>query len=89
MLERLRKQLLKLDCIKKAVTDYKRRRAEELYHQRWANRMSTGYTIRNIKPVKLEPYDTFGVVTLEEYHGGQVVSRDSMILDSTNWGGRN
>lgn len=78
---------MRLPSIKKAVSDCNRKKEEAQYHERWANRLSTGYTIRNVKPVKLEPFDTFGVVTLEEYHGGKVVARESMILNSTNWGG--
>ena len=86
MLAQIRKQLLKLDSIRGVVEDYRQRQKEERYRKRWANLMSSSYAIRNIKPVKLEPFDTLGVVTLEEYHSGKVVDRDSMILNSTNWG---
>jgi len=88
----VRRQLLKVEWIKRAVENWKARRAAERYHQRWANRMSTGYTIRNLKPGKLRPFETHAVVTDEglsvEYINGRIVGQDysPVLINSVNWG---
>ena len=87
MLEHLRKQLLKVPSIKRAVEDYKARKKEAQRKEHWAKLMSSNYTYRKAKESNLEKHDTLGVVTLEEYRGGKVVDRETMILESTNWGG--
>ena len=87
MLALLRRQLLKVPSIKRAVEDYKARKKEIQRKERWARLMSSNYTYRKAKESNLEKHDTLGVVTLEEFQGGKVVARESMILDSTQWGG--
>ena len=84
MLERLRKHLLRLPVIKKSVEDYKARQQRQRDNQLFARLMNANYEYRH---VDLGRGDALGVVTLEEYRGGEVVGRESMILDSTNWGG--
>lgn len=87
LMKSIRRQLLKIDWISREVEAYRFEQKKRRHHERWANRMSTGYAIRNLKPLKVEPFDTLGIVTLEEYHSGRVVDRETMILESTNWGG--
>ena len=84
MLGHLRKQLLRLPVIKKSVEDYKTRQQKQRDDQLFARLMSANYEYRR---VDLGCSDALGVVTLEEFRGGKVVARESMILDSTNWGG--
>ena len=87
MLGLARKLLLKLPVIKRAVEDYKARKKETRRNERWARLMSSNYEFRKAKASNLEKDDTLGVVNLEEYQGGKVVARETMILNSTNWGG--
>ena len=87
MLKLIRKLLMKLPSINALVLDYNQRRKKAQHRERWTALMSSGYTVRNAKPEKLGPRDTFGIVTLEEWRGGRVVDRETMILNSTNWGG--
>jgi hypothetical protein len=88
MLERIRKALLKLPSIKKAVSDYNRRKKEARRRERWARLMSANYTVRNLRSVKLEPFDTLPVVgeggMYEERLNGKVVGNG--YIDSENWG---
>ena len=79
--------LLKLPSIKKYVEDYRLRQEEIQRKERWARLMSSNCTYRKAKTSNLEKGDTLGVVTLEEFQGGKVVARETMILNSTNWGG--
>ena len=87
MLGLARKLLLKLPSIKKYVEDYRLRQEEIQRKERWARLMSSNYTYRKTKTSNLEKGDTLGVVTLEEFQGGKVVARGTMILESTQWGG--
>ena len=84
MLGHLRKQLLRLPVIKKSVEDYKTRQQRQRDDQLFARLMSANYEYRH---VDIGRGDALGVVTLEEYRGGKVVCRESMILESRNWGG--
>ena len=77
-------QLLKVSLVKKAVEDYKARRQKQRDDRLFARLMSANYEYRH---VDIGRGDALGVVTLEEFRGGKVVGRESMILDSTNWGG--
>ena len=86
MLKRIRKLLMKLPSINALVSDYNQRRKKAQYRERWSTLMRSGYTIRNTKPEKLGPRDTLRIVTLEEWRGGRVVDRETMILNSKNWG---
>ena len=83
MLGHLRKQLLKVPSIKRAVEDYKDKQQGQRDDQLFARLMSANYEYRHID---IGRGDALGVVTLEEYRGGKVVDRESMILNSTNWG---
>ena len=78
---------MKVPSINALVSDYNQRRKKAQYRERWATLMRSGYTVRNAKPEKLGPRDTFGIVALEEWRGGRVVDRETMILNSENWGG--
>lgn len=102
MLERILKQLLKLQCIRKAVSDFNRRmkhqeceRQKQEYHESWSRNMSklgsellfSGYTIRNLIPEKLDPSDTLTILTDD---GILTEYRKGKVIDryidSTNWG---
>ena len=84
MLGHLRKQLLRLPVIKKSVEDYKTRQQKQRDDQLFARLMSANHEYRH---VDIGRGDALGVVTLVEYRGGKVVGRESMIINSTNWGG--
>ena len=84
MLGHLRKHLLRLPVIKKSVEDYKTRQQKQRDDQLFARLMSANHEYRHADHGR---GDALGVVTLEEYRGGKVVGRESMIINSTNWGG--
>jgi len=71
----------------KDIKDYARAQQKKRDDKLFAKCMVASGSVR--EPVKLECCDTFGFVTLEEYRGGKIVVRESMILESTNWGGNN
>ena len=80
----LGEQLIKLKFVKKAVEDHNAKQQKQRDDQLFARLMSANHEYRH---VDIGRGDALGVVTLEEYRGGKVVDRESMILDSTNWGG--
>ena len=84
MLGHLRKQLLRLDYTNQAVEDYKARQQKQRDDQLFARLMNANYEYRHAGHGH---GDALGVVTMEEYRGGKVIYRESMILDSTQWGG--
>ena len=84
MLGHLRKQLLRLPVIKKSVEDYKTRQQKQRDDQLFARLMSANCEHRHVDHGH---GDALGVVTMEEYRGGNVIDRESMILNSTRWGG--
>lgn len=94
MLKKLMKsicrQLLKIEWVRREVEAYRIEKKKQRHHEQWARLMHSGYTVRNVKPEKLDPFDTLGIVTddgvLEEWQGGKVVGRETMIIDSTAWG---
>ena len=90
LMKSIRRELLELDWFKREVEAYQFLQEKQRQHEHWAQLMHSGYTVRNTKPEKLEPYDTLGIVTddgvLEEWQGGKVVGRETMIIDSTAWG---
>jgi hypothetical protein len=81
----IRQQLLKIDWFKRAVADYRLRMKKKRHKLRWDLLMNSGQ-VRNLKPEKLEPFDTLGIVTddgvLEEYQNGKVVGRESLFINS-------
>lgn len=83
MLTRIRKYLLRVDYIKRLVSDYKVRQQKQRDDELFGRLMSANYAYRNPR-TKGEP---FGTMTLEEYRNGRVVDRETMIIDSKNWGG--
>ncbi|HZK85702.1 MAG TPA: hypothetical protein VFC58_13765 [Desulfosporosinus sp.] len=85
LMKSIRKQLMKIDWVRHRVELYRMITKKE-QHKLCLDLIVSSGQVRNLKPEKLEPFDTFGVVTLEEYHGGKVVGRESMILNSENWG---
>lgn len=84
---------MKVPSIKKAVWLYKARQKAQRHQERWAHLMSSGYTVRNVKPLNMEPCDTLAIVTddglFEERQGGKVVARGVTQgwIDSNQWGG--
>ena len=87
MLKKIGKQLIKLKFIKKAVKNYEAKQQKQRDDQLFGGFMSANYEFRNARHVDLGRGDSLGVVTLEEFRGGKVVVRETMILESTNWGG--
>ena len=89
LMRSIRRNLLKVNWFKRAVSDYNAQLKEAYCHETWARRMHSGFTVRNPRPDKLEPFDTLGIVTddgvLEEWQGGKVVGRESLFIDSENW----
>lgn len=91
----IRRQLLKIDRIKREVEAYQAEKKKQALHERWGRLMHSGCTVRELKPKKLDPFDTLGIVTddglLEEWQDGKVVARGVTqgYMDSTNWGGKN
>jgi len=86
----IRRQLLKIDWFKRKVDAYQVEQKKQRHHERWARLMHTGCTVRELRPEKLESYDTLGIVTddgaLEEWQNGKVVGREPLFIDSTAWG---
>ena len=89
VMKSIRRELLKVDWIKREVEAYLLERKLEEYTKNWAEIMHAGLSVRELKPVKLYPWDTFPVVgdngTYEERLNGKVVARGW--IDSCNWGG--
>lgn len=91
----IRRQLLKIDWVKHEVEAYQTEKKKQQLHEHWGRLMHSGCTVRELKPKKLDPLDTFGIVTddglLEEWQGGKVVAQGVAqgYIDSTNWGGKN
>ena len=89
IMKSIRRKLLKFGPVRRAVSELYWKNVNKTYHENWAKIMHSGFTVHNLKPEKLEPYDTLGVVTddgvLEEWQGGKVVGRE--YIDSRNWGG--
>lgn len=86
----VRRELLKVDWIKREVEAYKLERKKQRDAELFAKLMDVGYTVRNIKPLKLEPFDTLTIVEdnlFEEFQGGKVVGQG--YIDTVNWGGNN
>jgi hypothetical protein len=86
----IRRQLLKINWLRREVEAYKQERENQQHHEDWAQLMHSGCKVRELKPEKREPYDTLAVVTddgvPEEWQGGKVVGRESLFIDSRNWG---
>ena len=89
LMKSIRRQSLKSNWFSRAVSNYNAQLKEAYYHETWARRMHLGFTVRNLKPEKLEPFDTLAIVTDDgapgEWQGGKVVGRG--YIDSHNWGG--
>ena len=86
-MESMRRNLLKIDWFKRAVADYRLRMKKERHKVRWDLIVNSGQ-VRNLKPEKLDPFDTHEIVNdgvLEECLNGKVVGRG--YIDSRNWGG--
>lgn len=76
LLKPLRKQLLKLDWIKRAVADSLQRLKEERASQRRAHLMSAGYTVRKYdKPLKLDISDTPTDEVIVGYSDGRMIGQ--------------
>lgn len=88
IMKAIRRNLLKIDWIKLEAEAYQVVQKERLHHEHWAKLMHSGCKVRNLTPMKLEPWDTLPVVgeggTIEERLGGKVI--ETGWIDSTNWG---
>lgn len=87
----IRRNLLKINWFKRKVEAYRIEieKKKQRHKLRLDLIMNSG-RIRNLEPEKLEPFDTLAIVTddgvLEEYQNGKVVGRESLFIDSENWG---
>ena len=88
LMKSIRKQSLKIDWFRRAVADYRLRMKKERHKERWDLLMNSGQ-VRNLKPEKLDPFDTLSVIgdggMYEERLNGKIVGRG--YIDSHNWGG--
>ena len=90
----IRRQSLQIDWFRAAVADYRLRLKKQPHKHNWDLLMNSGQ-VRNLKPEKLEPFDTLAVVTddgiVKEYLGGRVVGQRLVtphfvrLSDSPNW----
>ena len=89
----IRRNLLKIDWFKRAVADYRLRMKKERHKVRWDLIVNSGQ-VRNLKPEKLDPFDTHEIVNdgvLEEWQNGRVVGHRSVtphfvrLSDSPDW----
>lgn len=54
MRKTIRKILLKLDCIERAVSEHQAQQAEQRYHENWAQLMRSNHTVgEEDKPVEV------------------------------------
>ena len=85
LMESIRRNLLKIDWFKREVDAYRIEQKKQPPKHNWDLIVSSGQ-VHNLKPEKLEPFDTLGIVTddgmLEEYQNGKVVGRESLFIDS-------
>ena len=85
LMKSIRRQLLKIDWFKRKVEVYRVEQKKQKHN--WDLIVNSGQ-IRNLKPEKLDPFDTLAVIgdgVLEEYQNGKVVGRG--YIGSHNWGG--
>ena len=86
LMKSIRHQSLKIDWFKREVEAYRIEQKKQKYN--WDLIVNSGQ-IRNLKPEKLDPFDTLAVIgdggMYEERLKGKVVGRG--YIDSTNWGG--
>ena len=90
MKKAIREWAFKFDWFKLEVEAYQLLQKKQKHHERWAKLMHSDCTVRELRPEKLEPFDTLAIVTddglVEEWRDGEVVERESMFIDSANWG---
>jgi len=84
----IRRELLKIDWIKREVEAYQAEKEKQQHHEHWARIMHSGCTVRNdVKPLKPSDDDTLMIVDdcgmAEEYFNGKVAKQG--YIDSVNW----
>ena len=87
----VRKQLLKVGFVQRAVSESYWRKTSQTYHENWAKIMHAG---RSVRPEELDAHDVLRIIEIDglfvDYLGGRVVSQgyvDPLYIDSVNWGG--
>jgi len=90
----VRKQLLKVDYIKREVEAYRAEQKKQRDDLLFAKLMHAGRAIRDLKPTKLDICNTVRIVEDDglfvDYLGGRVVDQGyvaPIFIDSVNWGG--
>lgn len=93
IMKRVRRQLLKVNWIKREVEAYKLKQKKARHHKDWAKLMHSGRKVRNLKSEKLDITDTLKIITIDglfvDYLGGKVVGQgyvEPVYIDSVNWG---
>jgi hypothetical protein len=79
MLKKLRRQLLKINWLRREVEAYKLREKKRLHRENWARLMHSGCKVRNLKPEKKDITDTLSIVTddgmIVDYIDGRMVGQ--------------
>lgn len=82
------RKLHKVDWLKAEVEAYQLVEKKRKHHEHWANLMCSGGMVHDLKPTKLDPWDTLPVRVdggmYEELQNGKVVGRG--YIDTWNWG---
>jgi len=60
LMKSIRRKLLKIDWFKRKVEVYRVEQKKERHKHNWNLIMNSGQ-VRNLKPEKLEPFDTLGI----------------------------
>jgi len=75
ILKRIRRELLKIDWVKREVEAYQTEKEKQAHHEHWARLLHSGCKVRNLKPEKLDICSTLTIVEsdgmVQEYLGGE------------------
>ena len=84
----IRRQLLKIGCVKRAVKDYRFRLQQSEYGKTWCELMASGGAVRGKEHKTLATVSDEGITV--DYMDGRTVGRRAItpvFIDSVNWGG--
>ena len=68
----IRRQLLKIDWIKREVEAYQAEKKKQAHHERWSKLMHSGCTMRDLKSEKLEPMVGRGFIDSTNWGGTKI-----------------
>jgi len=75
----IRRNLLKINWLRREVEAYKLREKKRLHRENWARLMHSGCKVRNLKPEKKDITDTLSIVTddgmIVDYIDGRMVGQ--------------